>query len=125
MDRIDIHIDIPPVEYEKLAGEGGDGERSVEIRKRVISARARQKARLAPYGKFTNAEMTSAELKRLCKFSDEAKEMLKSAATRLQISARSFFKIAKTAQTIADLAGSDSIELVHISEALQYRMKGE
>lgn len=125
LDRIDIHIDIPPVEYDKLAGEGGDGEKSSEIRGRVVGARARQKARLAPYGKLTNAEMTSSELKRLCKFTDDAREMLKSAATRLQISARSFYKVAKVAQTLADLSGADMISVEHIAESLQYRAKGE
>lgn len=125
LDRIDIHIDIPPVEYDKLSGEGGDGEKSEDIRDRVMAARARQRARMAPYGKLTNSEMSSSDVKRLCHFSDEAKNMLKTAATRLQISARSFFKIAKVAQTLADMSESDTIEVVHVSESLQYRPKGE
>lgn len=122
IDRIDIHIAIPPVEYEKLAG-AVDGATSAQIRERVMQARTRARARLAPYGKLMNAEMTSADIKKLCSVSDAAHTMLQSAAQKLQISARSYFKILKVAQTIADLSGSDTIEVEHISESLQYRPK--
>jgi magnesium chelatase family protein len=131
LDRIDMHIDIPPVEYDKLAGTTGENdteeknEKSDQIRARVSRARLRQKARLAPYSKLTNSEMTSAELKRLCKFAPTARDLLKSASAKLQISARSFFKVAKVAQTIADLAESDVVEYEHVSESLQYRARTE
>jgi magnesium chelatase family protein len=72
-----------------------------------------------------NAEMTSSDVKKYCTLSDSAKDLLKQAATKLQISARSYFKIVKIAQTIADLEGSATIEVAHISEGLQYRPKIE
>lgn len=124
LDRIDIHIDVPPVEYDALV-QGTDAEKSSDIRVRVVAARARQHARLSPHGKLVNAEMSSADVKRYCVLTPSAQELLKKAATKLQISARSFFKVIKVAQTIADLAGSDTIDTVHISEALQYRPKVE
>ncbi len=124
LDRIDIHVDVPPVEYEKLTA-GADAETSETIRARVIQARGRQRVRLSPHGKLVNAEMTSSDVKKYCTLSDSARDLLKHAATKLQISARSYFKIVKIAQTIADLAGSASIENTHISEALQYRPKIE
>jgi len=124
LDRIDIHVDVPPVEYEKLTGDM-EAEPSSAIRARVIQARGRQRVRLSSHGKFVNAEMTSNDVKKYCTLADSARELLKKAAVKLQISARSYFKIVKIAQTIADLEGSATIEIVHISEALQYRPKIE
>lgn len=124
LDRIDIHIDVPPVEYDKLAGTF-DAEPSSAIRTRVVSARRHQYARLQPHGKLVNAEMSGSDVKKLCVVPDESREFLRQAASKLEISARSYFKIVKIAQTIADLAGSARIETVHLSEALQYRPKIE
>lgn len=124
LDRIDIHVDVPPVEYEKLTGDM-EAEPSSAIRARVMQARGRQRVRLSPHGKLVNAEMTSSDVKKYCTLSDSAKDLLKQAAAKLQISARSYFKIVKIAQTIADLEGSATIEIAHISEGLQYRPKIE
>lgn len=124
LDRIDIHVDVPPVEFDKLTVDES-AETSEKIRERVTHARTRQRARLSPQGRLVNSEMTSADVKKYCVLSDPARTLLRQAAVKLQISARSYFKIIKVAQTIADLAGSDTIESVHISEALQYRPKIE
>lgn len=124
MDRIDIHVDVPPVEEEKLT-TGFTSEASAIIRQRVIKARGRQKKRLKTEAVKTNGEMTSSQVRKLCKLTDEANNLLKQAISRLSLSARSYFKIIKIAQTIADLSGKETIEAQFVAEALQYRVKEE
>lgn len=124
LDRIDLHIDIPPVAYEKLHGTE-EAESSGEIRTRVVAARARQHARLAGIGKYANVEMSSVDVRKLCQLDEPATKLLKQASEHMSLSARSHFKIIKVAQTIADLAGSATINEIHIAEALQYRPKDE
>ncbi len=121
MDRIDLHIEVQPVPYEKLADKR-DGESSKEIRDRVIKAREIQKERYKEYeGIHSNSQLTPKLTKRYCKI-DEAGEMLmKNAMEKLGLSARSYGRIFKVARTIADLDFKENIEANHIAEAIQYR----
>lgn len=125
LDRIDIHIDVPAVEPEKLTGGTDDmSEESSVIRGRVIAARQRQLRRFAGTKLVTNSEMSSRDIKVFCTIEQEGISILKTAVYKLSLSARSYHKIIKVAQTIADLDGSSLIQKHHILEALQYRGKG-
>ena len=122
LDRIDIHVDIPPVKEEKLTSNE-KSESSSLVRERVCVARQKQIKR---FGRpLTNAEMSSNQIRTICKMSDAASSLLKTAISRLSLSARSYFKIIKISQTISDLENTDQIEGKHIAEALQYRPKEE
>ncbi len=121
LDRIDIHIEVPAVPYRELSVERS-GETSAAIRDRVNEARALQQQRFAKRdGVFANAHMGPRDLKKYCRVSDSAEALLKTAISRLKLSARAYHRVLKIARTIADLASSSSIEAVHVSEAVQYR----
>ncbi len=134
LDRIDIHIDVPRVDYDKLLADRL-GEPSSAIRARVEAARAVQRDRLAkPLPEDTlsaqrnggllnksNADMGPAEVREYCKLDEAGKALVKAAMTQLQLSARAFHRILKLARTIADLDGSDALKTYHLAEALQYR----
>ena len=122
LDRIDIHIDVPPVDEVKLTSEH-TAEASAKIRSRVQAAIKRQKQRYTKSDIKSNSELTPLEIKKYCRFSDDATALLKQAVSRLSLSARSYFKIVKISQTIADLAGEELIARDFVAEALQYRMK--
>ena len=124
LDRIDLHIDVPVVSEEKLTGFEC-GEKSEEIRNKVIEARERQKIRFQETKTKTNGEMNSAEVRKFCHLENEAITLLKQAISRLSLSARSYFKTIKISQTIADLEGVEKIKASHVAEALQYREKEE
>lgn len=124
LDRIDLHVDVPAVSEEKLTNLA-KGETSETIRLRVIEAHARQKKRLENTGITTNGEMTSKMIRQFCKLNPDAEEILKQAIDRFSLSARSYFKIIKVAQTIADLSGKEIIERSHITESLQFRFYEE
>lgn len=124
LDRIDIHVDVPPVEEEKLTGSF-QAEKSEKIRERVVAAKEKQTKRFKGEKIKTNGEMTSKEVRKFCQLTDEALNLLKQALSRLSISARSYFKIIKIGQTIADLSAKEKIEAPFIAEALQYRVKEE
>ncbi|MDD5110478.1 MAG: YifB family Mg chelatase-like AAA ATPase [Patescibacteria group bacterium] len=126
LDRIDLHVEVPPVKIEKLTTDQLE-EPSAAVRKRVQAARDRQTQRFAAAKSKskTNAEMTLEELKTFVKLTDEIVTFLRQAQTRLQLSARSFHRTLKLARTIADLAGEEEVKLQQIAEALQYRPKGE
>lgn len=121
LDRIDIHIEVQPVKYQELTTES-DGERSWQIRERVVKARQIQADRF--HGKiniYKNADMGSKEIRKYCKLDNRSQEILKIAMNKLGLSARAYDKILKVARTIADLDNSESIQPQHISEAIQYR----
>lgn len=121
LDRIDIHIEVPPVEYDELSGKAQGGEPSEKIKERVNKARALQHKRFEGTNITCNARITSNLLHKICVMSDEAEEVLKKAFEKLNLSARAFDRVLKVARTIADLDESEIIESAHILEAVQYR----
>ena len=120
LDRIDLHVDVPPVDFEDLASQKG-GECSADIRKRVLAARAVQQKRYEGTGVTCNAQLPAKLLRRYCVLTDEAEALLREAFDSMGLSARAYDRILKVSRTIADLAGTPRIELEHIAEALQYR----
>ncbi len=121
MDRIDLHVEVQPVAYEKLADKR-DGEPSAEIRKRVIAARSIQEKRYGEYeGIHCNAQLTPKLQKQHCQIDQAGEMVMKNAMEKLGLSARSYGRIFKVARTIADLDNSMSIEVQHVAEAIQYR----
>lgn len=120
IDRMDIHLEVPRVKYEKLT-ENASGEKSRDIKKRVIMARKRQEERFGSTSTVTNSEMNLRQIKHHCLLSEDCKQLLLGASKQLGLSARSYHRILKLARTIADLADSDNIKLEHLAEALQYR----
>ncbi len=123
MDRIDMHVEVPRVKFEKLESDRGDGELSVDIQKRVEAARSIQRKRFAHVPVRSNAEMSSQTIKETCVLPEDAKTLLRNAVHRLKLSARSYMRILKVARTIADLSGEKTVSLPHVAEALQYRFK--
>lgn len=120
LDRIDLHIDVPPVTEEQLLGQQS-GESSKTVRERIEVAGERQRKRLSASKITTNGEMKPKDIKEYCRIRDDGVLMLRDAIQKFSLSARSYFKIIKVSQTIADLAEKDTIERSHIAEALQYR----
>jgi magnesium chelatase family protein len=120
LDRIDIHVEVPRVDYEKLTDDRL-GEPSASVRARVEAARQRQQARFAGTNLTTNADMQPADVRVYCRLDATGKSLLKAAMSQLQLSARAYHRILKLARTIADLAGSDAIQPPHLAEAIQYR----
>ena len=120
LDRIDIYVQVPRVDYEKLAddrlAEGSD-----KVRHRVEAARSLQRARFDGSKLASNAEMTPVEVKAFCQVETEAHSLLKAAMNQLGLSARAFHRILKLARTIADLAEAQTISTSHLAEAIQYR----
>lgn len=122
LDRIDLHVEVPRVKFEKLTGDA-PGESSVDIKKRVEKARKIQAERLKDTPFITNSEMNSETVKKFCQICDTSKELLKNAVDKLHLSARAYFRILKLARTIADLDDAERIAPNHVAEALQYRLK--
>lgn len=120
LDRIDLVIDMPEVDYDELSGKA-DGEPSCEIRKRVNAARALQRERFKQDGIFTNAQMSAPLIRKYCVPTGRAETLLKQAYTKLRLSARAYNRILKVSRTIADLSGSEEIQFQHYAEAIQYR----
>jgi magnesium chelatase family protein len=120
LDRIDIHIDMPAVRLQELRQEAG-GDTSDVIRARVIRTRERQLERFQGEKIFSNAQMSSRQIRKYCDISPESEGKLESAMNRLGLSARAHDRILKVARTIADLEGTENVEGPHLSEAIQYR----
>jgi magnesium chelatase family protein len=136
LDRIDIHVDVPRVEYQKLSDDRL-GEGSEAIRQRVEAARGRQRMRFDGRGDkeeavrrvtagtqvLTNADMRVAEIRQNCKLDAAGESLVRAAMGQMNLSARGYHRVLKLARTIADLAGSETIHVTHVAEALQYRPK--
>lgn len=121
LDRIDIHIEVTPVPFDKLSDDR-KGESSAEIRKRVTEAREIQTLRFQEFNNIHyNAQMNVRQIRKFCKLSSESKQLLKNAMEKLNLSARAYDRILKVSRTIADLSGAENIESNHIMEAIQYR----
>jgi magnesium chelatase family protein len=142
LDRIDIHIEVPAVQYKELRG-GSASEGSAEIRARVLAARERQHDRFLEYGAkaspglaaesrgrsstrsnravFSNAHMTTQQIRIFCELSSDAERLLERAMQQQGLSARAHDRILKVARTIADLDAAPTITVPHIAEAIQYR----
>lgn len=131
LDRIDIHISVPRVDYEKLSGDRL-GEPSDQIRRRVEKARKLQTERYASHQAThqgppmqVNADMGPAEVREYCELNESGKQLIRAAMKQMYLSARAYHRILKLARTIADLAGSAQIETPHLAEAIQYRPRGQ
>ena len=121
LDRIDLHVEALPVEYDDLASEQG-GESSADVRARVMAARTLQRERYkALPGVRCNAQLPSGALRRYCRMTPAAEKILRSAFERLGYSARAYDRILRVARTVADLDGSEVLDTAHLSETLQYR----
>jgi len=121
LDRIDIHLEVPAVKYRALADKGA-GEPSAAIRESVARARAVQPERFVNRaGVYANAHMAARDIRTFCRVSDGADALLRTAITRLALSARAYHRILKIARTIADLDGAAELAPKHVSEAIQYR----
>ena len=121
LDRIDIHLEVPAVKYRALIADGG-GEPSEAMRDRVDRARVLQRERFAHRpGIYANAHMAPRDIRAHCRVSDGADALLKTAITRLGLSARAYHRILKIARTVADLDEAPGLETRHVSEAIQYR----
>jgi len=121
LDRIDICIDVPALDYDELSGKAPPAESSAQIRARVNAARAVQTARFGPDGPTCNAHMGPKELQEYCQLDEDCQELIRGAYEKLGLTARSYDRILRVARTIADLDGAKNIELPHLAEALQYR----
>lgn len=120
LDRLDIHVEVPQVEFSKLSSEE-KGESSAEIKKRVNAARRIQTERFKGSPVTCNAKMTPSQTAEFCKLNDNSKKILERCFETMDLSARAYDKILRIARTIADLEGSEAIEVPHITEAVQYR----
>ena len=121
LDRIDLVINIPRLTTDELLNINEYSEPSSEIRKRVISARKIQIERYKDEGILTNAELNSNLIEKYCKLDEQSQNLMKMAASKYKLSGRKYARILKLARTIADLSNAKDIEMVHLSQALQYR----
>ena len=123
IDRIDLFVEVPPVEYDKLV-DAAPGESSARVRQRVERARETQRERFKDCGFLCNSEMGPGEVWTFCPLEGGARSLLQAATNQLSLSARAFHRILKVARTVADLDESQEIGVSHLAEALQYRSRG-
>ena len=123
MDRIDIKVEVPALEFEELTRKER-GESSAEIRRRVNGARLIQNERYQSTALVCNAQMGQEELRNYCALDDTGTQVMRQAYDRMQLTARSYDRILRVARTIADLDQAASIQISHLAEALQYRTSG-
>lgn len=122
LDRIDIHIEVTPVSFDELASQKRGSETSVQVRERVMRARALQSERYSEHtGIFCNAQMPGNRIKEICSIPQAGTQLLKTAMQKLSLSARAYDRILKVSRTIADLDGSADIRTEHLAEAIHYR----
>jgi magnesium chelatase family protein len=120
LDRIDIHVEVPRVPFEKLSSQR-TGEPSATVRERVEAARTIQRERFKDTALRTNSDMGPAEIRQFCPLDETSTNLVKSAMQQMHLSARAYHRILKLARTIADLVGEADIQTAHIAEAIQYR----
>ena len=122
LDRIDLHVEVVPVNLEELTNYNPSTEQSADIAARVVRARDIQEERFKDVkGVYCNAQMPSRLVREVCKLTSEGMTILKTAMNRLQLSARAYDRILKVARTSADLADSPDIKMEHLAEAIQFR----
>ena len=121
LDRIDICVDVPSLDYDELSASAPPAESSADIRARVNAARAIQTARYGPEGPACNAQMGPRELRDHCRLDQPCQQLIRGAYDRLGLTARGYDRILRVARTIADLDGAENIAVHHLAEALQYR----
>lgn len=122
LDRIDLHVDVPRVKFEKLTEEKIT-ETSLKIRERIQAARDIQSKRFKNLKIIANSEIVVSQIKESCQIDSQTQELLRQATSQFHLSARAYYRILKVSRTIADLAGSEKIQVAHLAEALQYRPK--
>jgi magnesium chelatase family protein len=122
LDRIDIHIEVPAVQYKELRGSAAV-EGSAQIRARVMVSRERQRQRFKQHGEkiYANAQMTTRQIRAYCELSADAERLLERAMQQQGLTARAHDRILKVARTIADLEGAEGLSVAHLAEAIQYR----
>jgi magnesium chelatase family protein len=122
LDRIDIHIEVPAVQYKELRG-GAAAEGSAEIRGRVMAARDRQRQRFRKTSDkiYANAQMTTRQIRTHCELGADAERLLERAMQQQGLTARAHDRILKVARTIADLEAAEHLTVAHLAEAIQYR----
>jgi magnesium chelatase family protein len=120
LDRIDIHLEVPKVEFDKLTGDR-TGEDSSTIRERVEVARQAQRKRLEESSLICNADMGPREVQNFCDPGQDGLQLLRQAMKQLNLTARGYHRVLKLSRTIADLDGESLIQPAHLAEALQYR----
>ena len=124
MGRIDIHMQVPRVAYQKLR-DMRSGESSAAVRLRVEGARERQRQRFEGIDIASNADMRPKQIRKYCVLDEACQSLMKTAMRQLRLMARAYHRVLKLSRTIADLAGSEAITQVHLAEALQYHPKLE